>query len=284
MIYYKIGDYMEKIELKVKTRNSVKDFLLNYGFTAQQTNKILKNRDVKRDGKRLQTADILNPGEDIVIYCENKPTPKYEIIFEDENVVVLSKGAKIEVQGEDSLEKLIDGSIAVHRLDRNTTGVMIMAKNKKAEECLKEAFKNGWIEKRYVCEVFGRPDFKGEKKEAFLLKDSARSEVKIFNTYVQRAVKIETSFKTLKKGAETSIVEVELHTGKTHQIRAHLAFLGYPIVGDGKYGNNKINKKFKENYQKLHCFSLKIKKINKNLEYLQNKEFVKKPTWAEKYL
>lgn len=275
---------MEKIEIKINKSNDVKNLLLDYGFSSQQVNKILKNRDVKKNGKRLQPTDSLNPGEVVIVYCEKLPIPKFKKLYEDENVVVLSKGKKIEVQGENSLEKLLKGTIAVHRLDRNTTGVMIMAKNKDAEETLKEAFKNGWIEKKYVCEVFGQPDFKGEKKTAFLLKDVARSEVKIFNTYVQHSVKIETSFKTLKKGAETSLVEVELHTGKTHQIRAHLAFLGYPIVGDGKYGNNKINKKFKENYQKLHCFLLKIKKINKNLEYLKNKEFIEKPIWAEKYL
>ena len=275
---------MERIELKIKKTGSVKDFLLDYGFSQQQANKILKNKDVKRDGKRLQADDVISAGDDIVVYCQEPPEPKYEKIFEDENVLVISKGPKIEVQGENSLEKLIEGVTAVHRLDRNTTGVMIMAKNKNAEESLKEAFKNGWIEKKYVCEVYGTPNFNGEKKEAFLLKDSVRSEVKIFNSYVQRSVKIVTSFKTLKKGVETSLVEVGLYTGKTHQIRAHLAFLGYPIVGDGKYGINKINKKFKENYQKLHCFSLKIKKINKNMEYLQNKEFIKKPFWAEKYL
>ena len=275
---------MERIELKIKKTGSVKDFLLNYGFSQQQANKILKNKDVKRDGKRLQADDVISAGDDIVVYCQETPEPKFEKLFEDENVLVISKGPKIEVQGENSLEKLIEGVTAVHRLDRNTTGVMIMANNKNAEESLKEAFKNGWIEKKYVCEVYGTPNFNGEKKEAFLLKDSVRSEVKIFNSYVQRSVKIVTSFKTLKKGVETSLVEVGLYTGKTHQIRAHLAFLGYPIVGDGKYGINKINKKFKENYQKLHCFSLKIKKINKNMEYLQNKEFIKKPFWAEKYL
>ncbi len=275
---------MKKLTIKIKKNSKIKDFLLNYGFSSQQANKILKNRDVKKDGKRLGADDELLAGDEVVVFCEELPEPKFKILFEDENVIVLSKGAKIEVQGKDSLEKLIPGSIAVHRLDRNTTGVMIMAKNTAAESSLKAAFKAGNIEKLYVCEVYGKPDFRGEKREAYLVKDSERSEVKVFKNYVQKAVKIATSFETVKVGAETSIVKVKLHTGKTHQIRAHLAFLGYPIIGDGKYGNNKINKKFKQNYQKLHCFSLKIEKIDKNLEYLKNKAFIYKPEWAEKYI
>ena len=275
---------MQKLTIKIKKNSKIKDFLLNYGFSSQQANKILKNRDVKKDGKRLGADDELLAGDEVVVFCEELPEPKFKILFEDENVIVLSKGAKIEVQGKDSLEKLIPGSIAVHRLDRNTTGVMIMAKNSAAESSLKAAFKAGNIEKLYVCEVYGKPDFRGEKREAYLVKDSERSEVKVFKNYVQKAVKIATSFETVKVGAETSIVKVKLHTGKTHQIRAHLAFLGYPIIGDGKYGNNKINKKFKQNYQKLHCFSLKIEKIDKNLENLKNKAFIDKPEWAEKYI
>lgn len=275
---------MEKLTIKIKKNSKIKDFLLNYGFSSQQANKILKNRDVKKDGKRLGADDDLLDGDEVVVFCEELPEPKFKILFEDENVIILSKGAKIEVQGKDSLEKLIPGSIAVHRLDRNTTGVMIMAKNSAAESSLKAAFKAGNIEKLYVCEVYGKPEFRGEKREAYLVKDSERSEVKVFKNYVQKAVKIATSFETVKMGAETSIVKVKLHTGKTHQIRAHLAFLGYPIIGDGKYGNNKINKKFKQNYQKLHCFSLKIEKIDKNLEYLKNKAFIDKPEWAEKYI
>lgn len=117
-----------------------------------------------------------------------------------------------------------------------------------------------------------------------MVKNASRSEVKIYKTYVQKAVKISSRFKTVKQGEQTSLVVAQIFTGKTHQIRAQLAFMGFPIVGDGKYGNNKINKKFKQKYQKLHCFSLKIEKIDKNFEYLKNKAFIDKPQWAEKYI
>lgn len=275
---------MEKFEIKIKKNQKIRDFLLNYGFSKPITNQIIKNKDIKFEGKRLCEDDMVFAGQTVVVFAPEKPSARFSVIFEDENVIVLDKGCDIEVQGKDSLESAIPGSIAVHRLDRNTTGVMIMAKNEEAAEALKQAFKDKIVQKTYVCEVFGRPNFKGEVQKAYLVKDANRSEVKIYPNFVQKAVLIETKFKTVKVGEQTSLVTAELLTGRTHQIRAQLAYLGFPIIGDGKYGKNEINRKFKEKYQKLHCFSLKIKKINKKFEYLQNKKFISKPEWAKKYI
>lgn len=275
---------MEKFEIKIKKNQKIRDFLLNYGFSKPITNQIIKNKDIKFDGKRLGEDDMVFAGQTVVVFAPEKPSARFSVIFEDENVIVLDKGCDIEVQSKDSLESAIPGSIAVHRLDRNTTGVMIMAKNEEAAEALKQAFKDKTVQKTYVCEVFGRPNFKGEVQKAYLVKDANRSEVKIYPNFVQKSVLIETKFKTVKVGEQTSLVTAELLTGRTHQIRAQLAYLGFPIIGDGKYGKNEINRKFKEKYQKLHCFSLKIKKINKKFEYLQNKEFISKPEWAKKYI
>ncbi len=275
---------MEKFEIKIKKNQKIRDFLLNYGFSKPIANQIIKNKDVKLDGKRLSEDDMVFAGQTVVVFAPEKPSARFNIIFEDENVIVLDKGCDIEVQGKGSLESAIPGSIAVHRLDRNTTGVMIMAKNEEAAEALKQAFKDKTVQKTYVCEVFGKPNFKGEVQKAYLVKDANRSEVKIYPNFVQKSVLIETKFKTVKVGEQTSLVTAELLTGRTHQIRAQLAYLGFPIIGDGKYGKNEINRKFKEKYQKLHCFSLKIKKINKKFEYLQNKEFISKPEWAKKYI
>lgn len=275
---------MEKFEIKIKKNQKIRDFLLNYGFSKPITNQIIKNKDIKIDGKRLCEDDMVFAGQTVVVFAPEKPSARFSVIFEDENVIVLDKGCDIEVQGKDNLESAIPGSIAVHRLDRNTTGVMIMAKNEEAAEALKQAFKDKTVQKTYVCEVFGRPNFKGEVQKAYLVKDANRSEVKIYPNFVQKSVLIETKFKTVKVGEQTSLVTAELLTGRTHQIRAQLAYLGFPIIGDGKYGKNEINRKFKEKYQKLHCFSLKIKKINKKFKYLQNKEFISKPEWAKKYI
>ena len=131
---------MQKITVKIEKNIKIKDFLLNYGFSNSQANKIIKNKDVKIDGKRLQENENLLIGQSVVIFCEELPGPKFKIIYEDENVVVVSKSQNIEVQGKNSLEELIPGTIAVHRLDRNTSGLLIMAKNLQAEKSLKEEF------------------------------------------------------------------------------------------------------------------------------------------------
>ncbi len=274
---------MQKIDLKIEKEQNLRSILLNYGFSKPETNRILKNKDVKVDGKRLNEDAVVKKGTTITIFASQLPQKRFKIVFEDENVIVIDKGVEIETQGDQSLEKQLKAR-AVHRLDRNTTGIMIFAKTEEAESALKKAFKEKNVEKKYVCEVFGQPNFSGKVEKGYLLKDSAHSLVKIFPNFVQNSVLIETIFTTVKKSSPTSIVVAQLLTGRTHQIRAQLAFLGYPIVGDGKYGKNEINKKFKEKYQKLHCFSLKIKKIDQKFEYLQNMAFISKPDWAKKFI
>lgn len=274
---------MEKLQLKIQKNQKIRDFLLNYGFSSSQVNKILKNKDVKLDGKRLEEDAEVCSGQTVVVFAQSLPQKKFDVLFEDENVVVVNKSIGIEVEGKEGLEGKLN-AIAVHRLDRNTTGIVILAKNAEVENALKEAFKQKEVQKKYVCEVFGSPKFDGKAQNAYLVKDAKRSEVKIYQNFVQGAVKISAAFKTVKQGGQTSLVEVDLLTGRTHQIRAQLAFLGYPIIGDGKYGKNEINKKFKQKYQKLHCFYLKIKKISPKFEYLTKQTFICKPQWAEKYV
>ena len=271
---------MQKVEMKVKEDKKLSDVLLDYGFSYNAINKMLRNKDVRIDNEKTSLDKNVFKGQQITAFCVELPKPKFEIVFEDENVVVVNKFSGIEVEGEDGLEGKIPGSIGVHRLDRNTEGLLIMAKNKQSEEILSNAIKAQCFEKRYLCEVVGSPNFNGEKYLAYLLKDSKNSQVKIYKSFVQNSVKIETIFKTLKKGKETSIVEAKLITGKTHQIRAHIAFLGFPIVGDGKYGKNEDNKKFKEKTQKLFCYYLKLNGLYGELEYLNEKSFKKLPNWA----
>lgn len=272
---------MEKIEIKANNTDKLSNILLNYGFSYNNINKIIRNKDVRVDGVRTNSDQIVISGQVLTVFVANLPQDKFKKVFEDENIIVIEKKSGIEVEGEDGLEGKIPGAIAVHRLDRNTEGVLVMAKNKNAEKELSFAIKKQLFEKKYLAEVVGRTNFKGEKYTAFLVKDGKNSLVKIYKNFVQGAVKIETIFKTLKNGTETSIVEAGLITGKTHQIRAHLAFLGNAIVGDGKYGKNEDNKKFKEKKQKLHCYYLKLNGLNGELAYLNGKKFISLPEWAK---
>jgi len=263
---------MKKIEIKCKKNSKISDILLNYGFSFGEVQKLFKKKDIRLDDRKLSFDEYAFAGQNIVVFTMEEPQRRFEIFFEDENIAIVNKAQEIEVQGLNSIEEQLSYK-AVHRIDRNTKGLVIFAKDKESEEILLDAIKKRKVQKKYLAEVVGSTDFKGEKHIAYLLKDSEKSQVKVFKNMVKGSVQIETIFKTIKNSSTTSLVEAELITGKTHQIRAHLAYLGHPIIGDGKYGRNEDNKKFKQRYQNLTCYFLKLGGLYGKLEYLNGKEF-----------
>lgn len=268
---------MNKKEIIVNNSKKIINLLQDYGFSFADANKMLRNKDVRVDGKVEKENVVVAEGQKIVFfYSDEMLQKKYEILLETDDVVVLYKYAGIETDGERGLENSL-GLIAVHRLDRNTEGLMVFAKNKNSEEKLLKAFKEMKVHKFYLAEVVGKIDTDWKLFEAFLTKDSEKSLVSINKKRVPNSFLIKTKVKTIKSGNETSVVKVELLTGKTHQIRAHLAFLGHPIVGDGKYGREEDNKKFKQSRQKLACVSLKFDFVG--IDSLNFKCFEKNPNW-----
>ncbi len=272
---------MKKKTFVVEKNGKLAALIAEQGFSYNYANKILRNKDAIVDGTRTrENIDIIAGSEITIYYAEESFDERFDKVYEDDNVLVLDKRAGIEVQGENSLEKLT-GFKAVHRLDRNTSGIMIMSKNKNAENALLKAFKERTVEKKYIAEVFGSTNFKGEAYTAYLKKDSEKAYCEVCDKPRKGYEEIVTTFKTIKSNPSSSIVECVLGTGKTHQIRAHLAHLGHPIIGDGKYGRGEDNKKFKEKYQKLHAVSLRFKKLDEPLKYLENKIFEKYPSWLK---
>lgn len=269
---------MLKKEIIVEKDKKVSVILQDFGFSYADVNKILRNKDVKINGKAVKENIMVYQGDALTFfYTQDMLDKKYDVIFEDDDVCVIYKYAGIEVEGEKGLESVLKNAIAVHRLDRNTEGLMVFAKNDECAKKLVASFKKHYIHKFYVAEVEGNFDVSNKVFKAYLLKDSENSVVKIFAQPTKGAVEIETKIDTIKAGKESSLVKIELLTGKTHQIRAHLAFLGHPILGDGKYGKNETNKKFKLKRQKLACFKLKFDFVG--IESLNFKEFERKPKW-----
>lgn len=275
------NEFMEKKVFTARKNDKLANLLTGEGFSYNNACKMIRNKDVKVDGERVKdNIDVVFGSQITVFYSENSLEKKFETIYEDENIAILNKKAGIEVEGEQGLASQT-GYLAVHRLDRNTSGLIVMAKNQIAKEVLLAAFKERNVEKKYLAEVVGKTNFDGKVQKAFLFKDNKTSFSKISDKKLKNSVEIASAFKTIKASPVSSIVECTLITGKTHQLRAHLAFLGHAIIGDGKYGKNEDNKKFKERWQKLHCYHIKFDHLKSPLEYLNGKTFEKTPDWLK---
>ncbi|MBR2744292.1 MAG: RluA family pseudouridine synthase [Clostridia bacterium] len=248
--------------------------------------KTLRKKDIRINEKRISENCLLKTGDEVKVYiADNILNPQIEItvVYEDENILVVDKPVGIEVTGESSLttyikEKFGSNIEPCHRLDRNTSGLLLFAKNEESLEIMNALFKNHQIEKHYVALVYGIPKSNQKKLEAYLFKDSKKSQVYISDKKLPNYTKIITNYTVLKTNTvkNISLLDVNIETGKTHQIRAHLAHEGLPIIGDGKYGINKINADFKQKTQLLASYSLTffISENNK-LHYLNNKTISK---------
>lgn len=261
---------MEKISFKNEVDGFIIDLLQDKGLPYNVCQKALRKQDIKVDGKRIKENIKIDKGTLVEVYYQKTP-PKFDIVYQDNNIFVVNKHSGIEVEGKDGVAQSLN-AIAVHRLDRNTTGLLLLARNEASANALLQAFKDRTITKKYLALVVGRCSLNGEYS-AYLVKDNEKSLVKIYDKNVKGSVKITTIIKTIRSDDEKSLVECTLVTGKTHQLRAHLAFLGHPIIGDGKYGKNSDNKHFKTAKQQLHCYYLKIDKLSPPLDYLNGKEF-----------
>ena len=248
--------------------------------------KLLRKKDIKINGKRTNKDSIIYENDVIEIYLPKEMENiriDLDKVYEDENILVINKPVNIEVTGTNSLTEIINKQYTncefkpqpCHRIDRNTTGLVLFAKNKEALEILLEKFKKHEIEKHYLALVYGIPNKKEERLEAYLFKDNKKSQVYISDIFKKGYQKIITRYTVLEKRKDnTAVLDVEIETGRTHQIRAHLAHIGYPIMGDGKYGKNEINKQFGKKYQMLCSYKLKFHFQSESgiLAYLNGKE------------
>ena len=284
---------------------SMKKIIVNGKYNGKKLNKILldevvgltysllvntlRKKDIKVNGKRTNKDIEIHTGDEILVYISDEllKQKKYDtevtIIYEDDNILVYNKPQGIEVTGENSLTLYTHKKYSnlgflpmpCHRIDRNTSGLVLFAKNQEALNILLEKFKLHEIKKHYYAWVYSIPKEKQKCLTAYLFKDNKKAKVYISDKPQKGYRKIVTKYKVIKENEDnTCILDIEIQTGRTHQIRAHLAHIGMPIIGDGKYGRNEINKKFNKKRQCLCSYSLEFEFKGNNglLDYLNGKK------------
>ena len=283
---------MRKLIVNEKYNNKkLSNFILD-NFKNLSSNtfyKTLRKKDIRINGIKISENITVHTNDIISIYLTDEilygNSINIDVIYEDNNILVVNKPENISVTEDISStytlttlmkEKFDKNLEPCHRLDRNTSGLVLFAKNKESLDILLKKFKNKEIEKHYLATVYGIPKKEHAILSDYLFKDSKKSLVYISNIPKKNYLEIITEYTLVSKNIQdnTSVLDINLHTGRTHQIRAHLAYIGLPIIGDGKYGNNEINKKFNKKTQMLTSYYLKFNFSTDSgiLNYLKNKE------------
>ena len=274
--------------------------------------KSIRLKKIKVNRKRAENNTILCEGDRIQCFLaeeffEKKATShsfesisvKLDILYEDENIMLLNKrpGVSVHEDEDGSTNTLITHIQAYlyqkgeykpdeeqsfspalcNRIDRNTGGIVIAAKNAEALRVMNEKIKYREIDKFYLAAVHGIPKPESATIKGYLLKDDKQNIVRVYDKNPPRGAKeIITKYKVVAKKSDSALIEVELLTGRTHQIRAHMSHIGHPLVGDGKYGINKNDRAKGYKYQALYSYRLRFSFDTKNetcLDYLNGKEF-----------
>ncbi len=277
---------------------------------ASLAQKYIRIKRIKRNGARAERDTRLETGDVLQLYINDeffdKPrednayltvaTPKLNIVYEDENILLADKRPGLAVHPHDGAEygrTLIDHIQAYlyqkrewsprgensfapalcNRIDRNTGGIVIAAKNAEALRILNQKIKDRELDKRYLAIVEGIPKPSKGSLKGYLFKDAQKNRVFVTDTPQPGAKTCQTNYKVLASANGLSLVECELITGRTHQIRAQFAHAGHPLLGDGKYG--KLDKRFDRTYQALYSYKLTFRFTTDGgcLSYLDGKSF-----------
>lgn len=278
--------------------------------------KSIRKKNITLNNKKCSGKEILNNNDTIQIWFSDetfslfsknirkKRVPKQKkfdfakhIIYEDAHIMIVNKPAGILTQGDQSEEFTLNDALlnycndkesstvkpsVCNRLDRNTSGLVLCGKTIRGLQTLNEIIKTRRLIKTYRCIVWGSTK-KEETLNGFLLKDTTKNKVTIYDNEIKNSLPIKTKYKRIslieKNGFPCSLLEVQLITGRAHQIRAHLSYIGHPLLGDKKYGTKEsiaLSNELKIKHQLLQAFSLTFPLLQGELSYLSKKTFILK--------
>ena len=279
--------------------------------------KYLRTKRIKLNGKRAEPQTILARGDVLSLYINDeffgtvraddfmKAPAAVDIVYEDENILIADKknGLVVHEDESDSPDTLInrikhylyrkgeydpekENSFApalCNRIDRNTGGMVIAAKNAEALRIMNEKIRSRETDKRYLCICIGKPPKEHDTITAYMFKDSKTNTVTVSDRKSPENRTAVTEYTLIRSDGSLSLLEIRLHTGRTHQIRAHMAYIGCPLLGDGKYGINSINREYGIKTQALYSYRLRFdfRTSAGILDYLDGQEFRVKNVWFE---